>query len=203
MVVGRNQVKQKECPNENTLLILYYNIEDFLIGVAMAQMKSFITFLTRDFYNDYPLSKYEQIERKLERPYAQANVTIKNLHFAIPLRSNITHPHVFWTDKKNKCGVDFSKAVLILDVAKYINTTTKVFLRPHEFRKLKGKEFRITQMMSDFIETYKSARLNPNDRINQMICKYSTLQYFEEYIYHNELSIVEVAASNEEYKDAT
>lgn len=170
----------------------------------MAHKKPFITFLTSEFYNDYPPSKYEQIERKLERPYAQVNVTVKNLHFAIPLRSNITHPHAFWTDKKNRCGVDFSKAVLILDESKYINASTKVFLRQHEFNKLKGKEFRITKMMSDFIETYKKARLNPDDEISQKICKYSTLQYFEEYIYDkNELAIPEIAATIEECKDIT
>ncbi|MDF2473259.1 MAG: hypothetical protein K0R21_1041 [Anaerocolumna sp.] len=164
----------------------------------MAQKKSFITFLTSAFYNDYPLSKYPQIEQKIDRPYAQVIVTIRNLHFAIPLRSNITHPHAFWTDRKNRCGVDFSKAVVILDETKYINDSTKVFLRLHEYDKLRGKEFRITQMMSDFIETYKSARLNPADEINQKICRFSTLQYFEEYIYQSGgLAIQETATTTE------
>ncbi len=162
----------------------------------MSQKKSFITFLTSAFYSDYPLTKYPQIEQKLNRPYAQVNVTIRNLHFAIPLRSNITHPHAFWTDKRNRCGVDFSKAVVILDETKYINTSTKVFLRPNEYDKLKGKEFRITQMMSDYIETYKNARLNLDNEINQKICNFSTLQYFEEYIYQSgELTIQETAAT--------
>lgn len=53
-------------------------------------------------------------------------------------------------------------------------------------------------MMSDFIETYKSARLNPADEINQKICSFSTLQYFEEYIYQSgDLAIQETATTTE------
>ncbi len=56
------------------------------------------------------------MEQKKDRPYIQLYVEIDGIQFAIPLRSDIRHPHVFWTDKANNCGVDFSKAVVILDV---------------------------------------------------------------------------------------
>lgn len=58
--------------------------------------------------------------------------------------------------------------------------------------------------MSDFIETYKKARLNPDDKFNQKLCKYSTLHYFEEYIYDkNELTLPEIAVTIDECKDVT
>ena len=43
---------------------------------------------------------------------------INNVLFAIPLRSHINHPFVLWTDKENHCGLDFSKAVKILQYCK-------------------------------------------------------------------------------------
>ncbi len=54
--------------------------------------------------------------------------TINGVQYAIPLRSNINHPHVFWTDKNNHCGIDFSKAVIITD-EKYIDTTVTPYIR--------------------------------------------------------------------------
>ena len=42
--------------------------------------------------------------------------TPNGLKFAIPLRSEISHPtDVLWTDKSAKHGLDFTKAVLVND----------------------------------------------------------------------------------------
>ena len=67
-------------------------------------------FLSAKFYKDYPQVKYPEIEQKQMRPYIQVLIDIFDNTFAVPLRSNINHPYVFWTDKSNKCGLDFSKA---------------------------------------------------------------------------------------------
>ena len=160
----------------------------------------FIKFLTLYFYNKYPQHKYPQMEQKQNRPYAQVIVNLRELHFAIPFRSNITHPHVFWTDKKAKCGVDLSKAVVILEPDKEIDNFTQVFLRPDEFKRIKGKEYRIKKMMEGYIETYRQAKLNQYDVINQKICQYSTLQYFEDVIFPNGIhydNMAETAATKE------
>ena len=68
-------------------------------------------FLTEQFYNDY--AHCAEIEKKRERPYVQVYINLNGVDFAVPMRSNITHKYVFWTDKANKCGLDFSKAVVI------------------------------------------------------------------------------------------
>lgn len=98
------------------------------------------TFLSEKFYKDYPHKKYEQLELKEDRPYAHIHVDIYGKLFCIPLRSNIDHPHAFFTNRRKRCGVDYSKAVVITDES-YIDNTTKVFIRPDEYKKLQGKDF--------------------------------------------------------------
>lgn len=80
----------------------------------MAKKKRCV-FLSDKFYNTYPSAQYPEMEQKQNRPYIQVYVEIGGVQYAIPLRSDIHHPHVLWTDKANHCGVDFSKAVVIKD----------------------------------------------------------------------------------------
>ena len=94
------------------------------------------TFLSEKFYKDYPHDEYPQMEIKVDRPYAHVHVSVYGQLFCIPLRSNVDHPHAFFTNKKAKCGVDYSKAVVITD-EDYIDRTRKAFLRPNEYKKIK------------------------------------------------------------------
>ena len=56
------------------------------------------TFLSSKFYNDYPHSKYPQMEIKDNRPYAHVTINAYNHLFCLPLRSNIDHPHAYFTN---------------------------------------------------------------------------------------------------------
>ncbi|HBA46414.1 MAG TPA: hypothetical protein DCZ91_01150 [Lachnospiraceae bacterium] len=64
----------------------------------MAKGRRFI-FLSEDFYQRYPFTKYPEIEQKKTRQYIQIYIEVNGIKFAIPLRSDIHHPHVLWTDK--------------------------------------------------------------------------------------------------------
>ena len=139
------------------------------------------TFLSNDFYNDYPNEKYPQIEQKDKRPYIHMYIDVYGNLFCIPLRSNIDHPHAFFTNKRNHCGVDYSKAVVITN-ENYIDTTKKAFLRPDEHKKLHGKDFLIKKQFMDYIELYKQAKTDKTIPHRENILKFSTLQYFEEYL---------------------
>ena len=75
--------------------------------------------MSEEFYLAYPPEDYPEIEQKHKWPYIQVYLEIEGIQYAIPLRSDINHPHVLWTNKNNHCGVDFSKAVVIKD-EKYI-----------------------------------------------------------------------------------
>ena len=103
------------------------------------------------------------------------------MQYAIPLRSDINHPHVLWTDKKNHCGVDFSKAVVIKDES-YIDFSIEPHLRQNEFDALRGKDFKIKNKMEKYIADYKKAKKDLSNPINRMLVTYSTLQYFEKEI---------------------
>lgn len=146
----------------------------------MAKKKRFV-FLTDEFYKAYPSELYPEIEQKRNRPYIQVYVEINEIQYAIPLRSEIHHPHVLWTDKKNHCGVDFSKAVVITD-ERYIDMLTEPHIRENEFDALRGKDYKIRVKMEKYIEEYKKAKQDLGKKHNQNLVKYSTLQYFEKEI---------------------
>ena len=138
------------------------------------------TFLTKQFYKDY--EHCHEIEKKELRPYTQVYTKIGGFIFTIPLRSNINHPNVLWTDKENKHGLDFSKAVIIIDEIKYIDKTRIPHINDAEFNSLRGKEYIVKQNMIKYIEIYKEAKQQLNIPRNEMLCRCSTLQYFEQYI---------------------
>lgn len=138
--------------------------------------------LSTKFYNDYPANRYPEMMLKKDRPYTQVITNVNGLRFAVPLRSDISHAtDVLWTNKKEKHGLDFTKAVLILDDS-YIDND-KVYIRSAEHKHLLGKEYLVKQKMEKCISNYKKAKEHLEEKHNQEYCKYSTLQYFEEYIY--------------------
>ena len=112
-----------------------------------------------------------------------SDLELYNQLFCIPLRSHIDHPHAFFTNKKERCGVDYSKAVVI-NCDEYIDKNRKAFLRPDEYKKLKGKDFMIKKQFLAYIELYKQAKIDESVDHREEILKFSTLQYFEEYIYN-------------------
>ncbi|MCL2215826.1 MAG: hypothetical protein FWB91_02275 [Defluviitaleaceae bacterium] len=136
-------------------------------------------FLTNQFYEDY--SHCTEIEMKQQRPYVQVFITLHDIDFAIPMRSNIKHNYAFWTDKPNRCGLDYSKAIVIED-RKYIDATNKPYIRPNEFKALIGREYSVKQGLLNYIQAYKKAKLKPDNPRKRDMLEYSALQYFEGYI---------------------
>ena len=137
-----------------------------------------IRFLTEEFYKQY--KDCIEIEKKQNRPYTLIVATINEVDFAIPLRSNIKHKNVLWTNKENNCGLDFSKAVVILDKDKYIDERNKPTIRQNEFESLKGKDYIVKSKMERYIKEYVKAYNRQDIDRNKMLCKFSTLQYFHE-----------------------
>lgn len=139
-------------------------------------------FLSQAFYDEY--KDCGEIEQKPNRPYVCILTQIDGLTFAVPLRSKITHKNALLTDKEEKHGVDFSKAVILTDPEKYIDTSISPHIRQDEFNYLRGKEFIIETRMRKYIKEYKKAITNLDVERNQRMIGYSTLQYF-----HKELGI--------------
>ena len=75
----------------------------------------------------------------------------------------------------------FTKAIVVLDEEKYLDTTKKPYIRPHEFDALRGKEYKIQCGLQKYIEKYKRAKTSEKE-IDKILVRCSTLQYFEEYL---------------------
>ena len=137
-------------------------------------------FLTKAFYKAH--ANCHEIERKETRPYIRIQVMVNGVLWGIPLRSHISHEYVLWTDKDNNCGIDFTKAVVITDPARYISAT-QPHIRSDEFKVLKKiDEHRVVQKLNQYIKAYKKAKERPEIPHNKQLLQYSTLQYFEKYI---------------------
>lgn len=137
-------------------------------------------FLSEQFYNDY--AQYPEIEQKRFRPYVMLLIKIDCQTFALPLRSHIKHKYAYFTDVVNCCGVDYSKAIIITDEKKYIDTRVPK-LRPLEFKALLGKNRVITNEFNKFLNDYKKA-VKAQAKRTSYTYQYCTLQYF-----HKELGL--------------
>ncbi|MDY2883718.1 MAG: hypothetical protein SOT71_13795 [Romboutsia timonensis] len=135
-------------------------------------------YLTNEFYEKYKDCK--EIEKKETRPYAMVLTRIDDVTWAVPLRSNIPHKYVIWSDKPNKCGLDLSKAVVIEDVT-YISEQDAQ-IRQNEFNELKGKEHILYTKLKSYMNTYLKAYARQDIKRNRELCQFSTLQYFHKYI---------------------
>jgi protein AbiQ len=144
--------------------------------------------LSADFYLKF--SHCEEILTKENRPYYVLLLKLDDLTYAIPLRSHITHPYCFIADNTagQNSGLDYSKAVVILDLAQYIDPVP-VTIRQHEYNIFKKQEYLIIKQFSSYVLSYKKEirrRLkNPELPVSAM-CRYAALKYF-----HRELGLKE------------
>ena len=151
LFVEREQGKQKKAQSKMCL------------GIAGAHFLCTEGIVRLVFLSSYFFDKHAgdcEIEREEDRPHARILLSIEGLTFAIPFRSNICHQYAFFTDKKNKCGLDYSKAVLILDENKDIDKSRTPIIRQNEFDALKGKDKVIEQGMRRYLRIYKRAKLD-------------------------------------------
>lgn len=116
-------------------------------------------------------------------------ISINDLIFAIPLRSNIGHDGAYLTLRKSRetpmnKGLDFSKALLITKQEYISNEVFKIPRQEHE--KLKDKAHFITQSFEKYVERYIFA-IQKSDRniLAGSGYRFTTLRN-----YHTELGIL-------------
>jgi protein AbiQ len=107
--------------------------------------------LSAAFYTEF--SQCEEILTKEDRPYYVLLLELDSLTYAIPLRSHITHSYCFIADNSGgqNSGLDYSKAVVITDVAQYIEPTPAT-IRQHEFNVYKQREYVIKKKFSSYLQ---------------------------------------------------
>jgi len=176
VIVGRNHVNQKKA------LLYPPPVWGYFLWVIMEFHR-----LSAVFYAQF--GRYEEILTKEERPYYVLLLKLDNLTYAIPLRSHITHPYCFIADNSTgqNSGLDYSKAVVITDSAKYIDPAP-VTIRQHEYNVLKQREHLIKKQFSSYAASYRKEILrrqkNPALPIS-MLCRYASLKHF-----HKELGLL-------------
>ena len=172
LVVERDQAKKESSPRR---------APKRGFPLFMEKIMNRFIFMSASFYNAYPENIYPEIEQKMNRPYIYVATLINGVQFAVPLRSNIGHGYVLWTDKPNRCGLDFSKSIVI-ERNEYIDANRTPHIRQHEFDSLRGKEYIIQKKLASYIKNYKKAKSKQHIAANRELCRYSTLQYFERYL---------------------
>jgi protein AbiQ len=136
-------------------------------------------FLSDLFFKHFPHDRYPEIEYKRERPYAVLVLKIGNQRWGLPLRSAISHNYCHWTNRSEKCGIDYTKAVLV-SRDEFIDETKVPHIRQEEFEALRGKEHSIEVGFQNYIRGYKTALEDQSRSRSALLCKYSTLQYFHD-----------------------
>lgn len=132
--------------------------------------------LSEEFYKKY--ANCSEILKKQTRPYVCLQITINGVVFAIPFRHHINHSHAFFT--ADKCGLDYTKAVVISDKSEI--GTYNVQIEQREYNALKGKESRIHKGMSDYLKLYIKALKYSVNVHYASILRYSSLKYFHSYL---------------------
>ena len=136
--------------------------------------------LSNAFYGQF--SNCGEILTKENRPYYVILLEIDGITYAIPLRSHISHRYCFIADNaagKNS-GLDYSKAVVITDIIKYIDPTP-VTIRQHEYSVLKKNQYLIKKQFSSYVALYKREvrRRFKNPALPaSSLCCFSSLKYF-------------------------
>jgi protein AbiQ len=136
--------------------------------------------LSTAFYSQF--ANCEEILTKEDRPYYVLLLELDELTYAIPLRSNITHPycHIANNYGGQKSGLDYSKSVVFTDTDKYIDPAP-VTIRQHEFNVLKQHEYIIKKQFSSYVLAYKKEirrRLRNPALPESALVRYSSLKYF-------------------------
>ena len=88
---------------------------------------------------------------------------------------------------------------------KYIDNTQRAHIRENEFKKVKGKDYKLKRGFEEYIELYKKAKNGEEIAHREDILSFSSLQYFEEYILDSEDDTVENKAEQDsnEIKEKT
>ena len=137
--------------------------------------------LSAKFYEDYPESDYPEMERKIGRPYVILLVTIKDLKFGIPLRTNIKHSYCYKFKNSGRntnsvTGIDFSKAVVIIKDS-YLGDETDI--DDKEYLELQEKTYFIIQKFKKYVDDYILYKTTGGNEYIARRYQFSTLKYFD------------------------
>lgn len=131
-----------------------------------------LIYLSDKFYATY--GHHKEILQKDGRPYACLAVEIDGYRFAIPFRHHIPHKYAFFT--YDRCGLDYTKAVVIEDDS--MISPEMPLIDQREFNSLKGKDALIESGMRRYYKSLCNALDYPRNPNYANIRRFSALKYF-------------------------
>lgn len=135
-----------------------------------------LVLLSEKFFHDF--AHCPEILQKKNRPYACLTVRIDGVLFAIPFRHHISHRYAFITYAD--CGLDYTKAVVIRDSSDL--SPERPVVDSAEWNAVRRGENKILYGFKSYLNQYRRAMRLPDNPRSANILKYSSLQYFQEYI---------------------
>lgn len=136
--------------------------------------------LSDNFYKTYNAEEYPEILHKPSRPYIMLIVEIDGLTFAIPIRSHIRHNYGFITNEEKRAGLDFTKAIIILN-PEYISEKERITITKEEMLLISNNKELIIKDFKIFLQTYKR---KIKKKLYANFLRFTSLQYF-----HKELGL--------------
>lgn len=141
--------------------------------------------LKQDFYNQLIIGKPQILQKN--RGYGVVSITINDLIYAIPLRSNLNHTNGFKTISIEIDGqivwngLDYSKALIV--ESDNIGTTSFNTRNQEEFDKIQENKDKIKSEFAKYVSNYIKCVEKGTSSTDRRF-KFTTLQYF-----HSELGI--------------
>lgn len=137
--------------------------------------------LNTQFYEDY--KGFREILKDEDRQYLHIVTTYRGNTFLIPFRSEMRHNYGFKFSRTDNKGLDFTKAIIINDLPKYVVLSKKNIPQYQHDLIVKNEEM-IKRKFFRHVEDYCKAVQNDDMNVLNRIGKYSPFQYF-----HKELGI--------------
>lgn len=143
-------------------------------------------YLSDKFYDEYNEAEYPEILHKDKRPYMILLIKVESNTFGLPLRTNIAHNNCYkfeYTSRSTDTitGIDFSKAVVIID-SEYIGSEAEMDNK--EYVELNNRINFIISRFRTYIKGYYLYASGKADKYQAKKYRFTTLKYF-----HKELGI--------------
>ena len=149
---------------------------------------SVLSLLSSKFTQDYPLSAYPELMYKIGRPYTCLLIESHADYFiCVPFRSYISHKNAFLfkntlRSQQTKSGLDYSKIVLVKDIA-YLDTDTPAIVDQDEYTEMLKNFPYIVASVNGYLNTYINhikgiTLLHPKAFLRKY--QFSTLPYFHD-----------------------
>jgi protein AbiQ len=137
--------------------------------------------LNTQFYEDF--KGFKEILKDEDRQYLHIVTQYMGNTFLIPFRSEMKHNYGFKFSRTDNKGLDFTKAIIVNDLPKYVVLSQKN-IPQYQHNLIVRNAAMIKRKFFRYVDDYCKAVRNNDTNVLRRIGQYSPLQYF-----HKELGL--------------